>query len=407
MASLSGLGPHQTWKELLRLDNSITRNQGVTAGLQTVTDGDGGATSLQLSSTSAQINGTCTANALVSTGSITGLGLNGTSLSIAPSGLSAIGGISATGAITGVSLDVGNGSVAAGSVNVGTGTVTGAQFTGNAATVTNGVYQSSTYFIGTTSNAFNRASAAQTLNGVSISGDAGTVGGIPVHSGTETQNTANKIVRTNASGEIIAGNISSVSGNNTADTTSVPSRIWGVDSTSSFLKTFNILNLNNVTVGTWTPQFTSVGVTSYVVSGVTYPIFRYTAAGTPVLTGPTPIQSGKYFRIGKLVFAMYRIVAAIATNASAVPTTYTNNTSATLGMTNFPFTSSAEGQGGNCFMSSIVNLKGSELPNLYLFTNATAKFATTSSGTDYAVGDSGMTTSVTRGFYGVAIYEVP
>ncbi len=45
--------------------------------------------------------------------------------------------------------------------------------TGNAATVTNGFYTTSSFFLGTTSIPVNRASAAQTLNGVSISGSSG------------------------------------------------------------------------------------------------------------------------------------------------------------------------------------------------------------------------------------------
>jgi hypothetical protein len=45
--------------------------------------------------------------------------------------------------------------------------------TGNAATVTNGFYTTSSFFLGTTTISVNRASAAQTLNGVSISGSSG------------------------------------------------------------------------------------------------------------------------------------------------------------------------------------------------------------------------------------------
>jgi hypothetical protein len=86
--------------------------------------------------------------------------------------------------------------------NFAAGTITG-NITGNAGTVTNGVYTSgsysdptwltiskskvglgnventalstSTYYIGTTQNTYGRASGAQTLSGVSISGNAGTV----------------------------------------------------------------------------------------------------------------------------------------------------------------------------------------------------------------------------------------
>jgi hypothetical protein len=100
--------------------------------------------------------------------------------------------------------------------------------TGNAGTVTNGVYTTGTYanpsfisslnadklsdgtiasailgrssvFIGTTSIPLNRASGgSHTLNGVSIDGNAGTVGTLSVHSGVN--NEANKVVRTDAAG---------------------------------------------------------------------------------------------------------------------------------------------------------------------------------------------------------------
>ena len=54
-----------------------------------------------------------------------------------------------------------------------TGTVTGS-VSGNAGSVTNGFYTSSSFNLGTTSIAVNRASASQTLTGVSIDGNAGT-----------------------------------------------------------------------------------------------------------------------------------------------------------------------------------------------------------------------------------------
>ena len=103
--------------------------------------------------------------------------------------------------------------------------------TGNAGTVTNGLYSTESYanptfitslsadklsggtigstilgnsnlYIGTTQIALNRASAgSHTLNGVSVSGDAGTVGGLAVHTGVNNEN--NKVVRTDATGNTI------------------------------------------------------------------------------------------------------------------------------------------------------------------------------------------------------------
>jgi len=103
--------------------------------------------------------------------------------------------------------------------------------TGNAGTVTNGVYTSSTYanpsfitslsadklttgtipgatlglstvYVGTTAIALNRASASQTLTGVNIDGNAGTVGLLSINS-ANTNATADSLVRTDASGNTI------------------------------------------------------------------------------------------------------------------------------------------------------------------------------------------------------------
>ncbi len=103
--------------------------------------------------------------------------------------------------------------------------------TGNAGTVTNGVYTTSTYsnpsfitslsasklttgtipgatlgnstlYVGTSAIALNRASATQTLTGVSIDGNAGTVGSLSINS-ANTNATADSLVRTDASGNTI------------------------------------------------------------------------------------------------------------------------------------------------------------------------------------------------------------
>ncbi len=54
-------------------------------------------------------------------------------------------------------------------------TLTGVSIDGNAGTVTNGFYTSSSFNLGTTSIAVNRASGTQSLTGISIDGNAGTV----------------------------------------------------------------------------------------------------------------------------------------------------------------------------------------------------------------------------------------
>ena len=53
--------------------------------------------------------------------------------------------------------------------------LTGISIDGNAGTVTNGVYTSSSFNLGTTSITFNRASASQSLTGINIDGSAGSV----------------------------------------------------------------------------------------------------------------------------------------------------------------------------------------------------------------------------------------
>jgi hypothetical protein len=66
-------------------------------------------------------------------------------------------------------------SASTGSVTLSLPSSINVNISGNAATVTNGVYTSSTLYIGTTSITLNRASASQTLSGISIDGNAATV----------------------------------------------------------------------------------------------------------------------------------------------------------------------------------------------------------------------------------------
>ena len=65
-------------------------------------------------------------------------------------------------------------------------TLTGVSIDGNAGTVTNGVYTNSSFNLGTTSIQWNRASAAQTLTGISIDGNAATVTNGVYTSGNQT-----------------------------------------------------------------------------------------------------------------------------------------------------------------------------------------------------------------------------
>jgi hypothetical protein len=89
-------------------------------------------------------------------------------------------------------------------------TLTGVSIDGNAGTVTNGIYTSSTIYIGTTAIALNRASGAQTLSGVSISGNAGTVtnGVYTTDTGTVTNTMlANSSITINGSPVSLGGTI--------------------------------------------------------------------------------------------------------------------------------------------------------------------------------------------------------
>jgi hypothetical protein len=91
-----------------------------------------------------------------------------------------------------------------------------------------------TYYIGTTQNYFARASASQTLTGISIDGNAVTAGGLAVATGTN--NLANQIVRTDANGYIQAGYLNSGSGNE--GNASSPARVWGTNGSDSYLRTY-------------------------------------------------------------------------------------------------------------------------------------------------------------------------
>jgi hypothetical protein len=86
-----------------------------------------------------------------------------------------------------------------------TASLTGS-ISGNAATVTNGFYTTSSFNLGTTSIAVNRGSSAQTLTGISIDGNAGTITS-QANSATITASTTavSTIVLRDGSGNFTAG----------------------------------------------------------------------------------------------------------------------------------------------------------------------------------------------------------
>lgn len=304
MASLSGKAPHETWKELLKVNNDPTRNQGVTSVLQRVSDGHGTDTALAVSTTSAKVFGPLESGAITSTGNVTGLKYIGTGLDIGTAGQTPSATISTAGAIAATSISAGTGAISGGaisgtSLSAGAGTVTGGQFTGNAATVTNGVYTTSTLNVGTTAIALNRASAAQVLTGTSVDGNAGTVAGLAVHA--SLNNEANKIVRTDGNGYLTAGYISSSSGNE--GNASSPARIWGTNGGDNFLRSYLTANLDvGITTGTWTPTFAATGQT-----------FLYTAGQ----------QQGYWIRVKGYVWAFFRVSFYLGQAATTAQLTLT------------------------------------------------------------------------------------
>ncbi len=78
-------------------------------------------------------------------------------------------------------------------------------------TIPSGVLGNSTHYVGTTAIALNRGSASQTLTGVSIDGNAATVGTLSINT-SGRNNVANQIVRTDSNGYIQAGWINTTSG---------------------------------------------------------------------------------------------------------------------------------------------------------------------------------------------------
>jgi uncharacterized protein YunC (DUF1805 family) len=130
-------------------------------------------------------------------------------------------------------------------------------------TIPSAVLGNSTHYIGTTAIALNRGTGSQTLTGVSVDGNAGTAGGLAVATGRN--NSANQIVRTDASGYIQCGYINSSNGNE--GNNSSPSRVWGTNGSDDYLRTYLTSALSVSSAGsstTSTHQYGAGG--SYIAS---------------------------------------------------------------------------------------------------------------------------------------------
>jgi len=332
MASLAGLGPHQTWKELLRVDNDPTRNQGVTSALVRVADGQGTQSALAVSTTAAKVHGAFdTTGAITSAGNITGVTLVGSGLNVGVTGQSPSATINSSGAIVGTSLSAGtSGAITGGSVNVGAGTVTGSRFIGTADTVTNGVYTNSTLYIGTTAITLNRSSAAQTLTGTNIDGNAGTVtNGVYTTSNLNIGTTSVPLNRASAA-QTLTG--VSIDGNAATSSTSGIAGTW----------TPTVATPNTVAY-TYVSQIGTFHKIGKVVHGSIAFAFRPNVAPTGTLVfsiSGLPYQPNSNYgtlRISQCDFTTLPAVVRFATNTATM--TFHTLISDTTALGNYPFSS--------------------------------------------------------------------
>ena len=162
-----------------------------------------GAITLALPSTGpgAASVGSSTAIPVITTDAYGRVSATSTAAVVAPAGT--LSGATLAAGVTASSL-TSVGTIATGTWSASFGAVSGANLTsltaGNlSGTIPSAVLGNSTHYIGTTAIALNRATASQTLTGVSIDGNSATVGGFTP---TATAGTANRVVVADANGYI-------------------------------------------------------------------------------------------------------------------------------------------------------------------------------------------------------------
>ena len=228
----------------------------------------------------------------------------------------------------------GVGTVTTGTWSASFGAVSGANLTsltaGNlSGTIPSAVLANSTHYIGTTAIALNRGTGSQTLTGVSVDGNAATVGGFTP---TATAGTANRVVVADANGYITnnyfhttgggsernASGLGYFAGHNTSD---YYIRSYTAAAAAALLsgQTMNIAG-SATTAGTVTtaaqPNITSLGTLTGLTTsgtlkrsaaGVGYLDGQYASVETSATTGPIYTIGGSYVPTSTTLNTMYGV----------------------------------------------------------------------------------------------------
>jgi len=174
-------------------------------------------------------------------------------------------------------------------------TLTGVSIDGNAGTVTNGFYTSSSFNLGTTSIAVNRSSASQTLTGVSIDGNAGTVtNGFYTSSSFNLGTTSIAVNRSSASQTLTGVSIDGNAGTVTTLTPNQTSTVFALPDTSG--------SAGYLFLGTWTTSqngaklharlHIGTGYNATITQNAFYDVYFKTSNGSSTQAGSTGVFYG-------------------------------------------------------------------------------------------------------------------